>query len=294
MGEISRRAIVLVPFGPLACHKLVLAPGERARIGRDPSVELPLPFDARASLDHCEVAWDGQALLVRDLGSAAGTWVRGERVEEAPLPHGGSLHVGTTTLSFYLEGATPARFSVSDEARGAADRALAALAAEAEAACYAVLDAAKSPRILELLRESVDEFRSLYEGVQGQALADVAPYLVRLSPDSWLLRALLEEGLGGAWGIFLSCDRPMREVRRHLRRFLIVEEEETRKRLYFRFYDPRVLGDFLPMMTPRQRDEFFGDVRCFFHEDASLALVRHAARTNAPARREGDALVPHP
>src|SRR5262249_7801469 len=116
----------------------------------------------------------------------------------------------------------------------------------AETGLYGVLDAARDERALVLLRESIDEFCSLYDGPQGHALAAVAPYLVRFSPNSRLLRALLEEGLGGSWGIYAAASAQLVAVRRHFRRFLMVEDETNGKRLYFRFYDPRVLRDFLP------------------------------------------------
>ncbi len=62
-------------------------------------------------------------------------------------------------------------------------------------------------------------------------------------------------GWAQAWGTFFRSDEPMKEVRRHFRRYLIVQEEETLERLYFRYYDPRVLREFLGVATPRQRGE---------------------------------------
>ena len=46
---------------------------------------------------------------------------------------------------------------------------------------YAVLDAARDIKILAVLMESKEEHQSLYEGVQGAQLSQVAPYLVRLT-----------------------------------------------------------------------------------------------------------------
>ena len=45
---------------------------------------------------------------------------------------------------------------------------------------YAILDAARDIKILALLMQSKEEHQSLYEGVQGAKLSQVAPYLVRL------------------------------------------------------------------------------------------------------------------
>jgi hypothetical protein len=138
---------------------------------------------------------------------------------------------------------------------------------------YAVLDAARDERILELCRESVDQSKSLYEGVKGEALADAAPYLVALEPGSGLLDRLLE-GWGRSFGVFAVSERPFKAVRRHLRRFLLVEDDETGGRMYFRFYDPRVLREFMPLATPRQRDDLFGEIDAFFAEGEGGELLR--------------------
>jgi transcriptional regulator with PAS, ATPase and Fis domain len=74
--------------------------GERLVIGRD---QLPerLPPDSRMSRTHAEVRWDGQRLLVRDLGSRNGTSADGK-----PVPSGGEQEavrtVRTGTSLFLL------------------------------------------------------------------------------------------------------------------------------------------------------------------------------------------------
>ena len=105
-------------------------------------------------------------------------------------------------------------------------------------------------------------------------LAHCAPYLVALRPDSGLLERLVREGWGARWGIFFACARPFKDVRRHLRRFLLVEDDVTAEKYYFRFYDPRTLRVFLPSCTPRQRADFFGEIACFFAEGERGELRR--------------------
>ncbi len=67
-------------------------------------------------------------------------------------------------------------------------------------------------------------------------------------------------------------------MRRHLRRFLLVEDDETGERFFFRFYDPRTLRVFLPTCTPRQREDFFGEVACWFAEGERGEVERFRAR----------------
>jgi hypothetical protein len=137
-----------------------------------------------------------------------------------------------------------------------------------------VVDAARGRRVLALLRESVDDYRSLYDGIRGEALASVAPYLVALRPDSSLVERLVHEGWSRRWGIYFTSREAFRDVRRHLRRFLLVEDDQTAKRMYFRFYDPSVLRAFLPTCTPRQREDFFGAIGCFLAEGEGGEPIR--------------------
>src|SRR5262249_51983890 len=155
---------------------------------------------------------------------------------EGSLSNGGWIKAGETVFMVHLEGATPARDEEEDDeeepsarreeerkARAeAAERALAALDKEAGGcARSAGAGAARDERILELLRESVEETLSLYEGLEGELMGDSAPHLVRLPPRSRLLGSLVREGWGKRWGIFAIGDEPFKMIRRHFRRFLI-------------------------------------------------------------------------
>jgi hypothetical protein len=224
---------------------------------------------------------------LRDLGSALGTELGGQRVEEGWVPHGGWVRAGETDFSVHVEAKTPPpaadvyAIDAQPELPGAEERRGAALAALREAAAgaplYAVLDAARDPRILQLLRESIDEYRSLYEGIGGEPFAHVAPYVVRLEQDSHLVEALVREGWGRRWGFFATCRTPLRELRRHLRRLLVVRNEETRSRMYFRFYDPAVLRVFVEASTRLQRSELYGEMQAIFAEGSRGELLRFAA-----------------
>src|SRR3954468_2850611 len=98
---------------------------------------------------------------------------------------------------------------------------------------FAVLDAAEGSNVRKFLGRSLGKKHSLYEGPEAKELAEVAPYLLELTDKPRLLGRLVEQGWGQSWGIFLASTRPFLEVRRQLRKHLIVMEEETKKRLYF-------------------------------------------------------------
>jgi Domain of unknown function (DUF4123) len=130
----------------------------------------------------------------------------------------------------------------------------------------AVVDAAQGSKTRKFLGRSLGSRRSLYEGPEAKELAEVAPYLLELTDKPRLLERLVEQGWGENWAIFLTATRPFLEVRRQLRKHLIVMEEETKKRLFFRFYDPRVLRVFLPTCEPEQSEQFYGFIDAFFAE----------------------------
>jgi Domain of unknown function (DUF4123)/Inner membrane component of T3SS, cytoplasmic domain len=279
------RAIVEVRWGPLRGRKLVLDPGGSVRVGRSDRADLVVEDDRQMSALHFAVSWDGQRCQLRRLTDAAETSLNGEPITtEATVENGDWIKAGETVFGVYVEEHTPPRRGSGAGMTPVRESALDALSA-AGGPLFAVLDAARDDRIVEVLHESVEENRSLYDGLKGEALADVAPYLVSLPPGARLLRRLVEEGWGRRWGIYLTCARPFVEVRRHLRRFLMVSEEDTDKRLYFRFYDPGTLRSFVPSCLPRQAAEMFGPVGAFVCEGAGGEVLRF----DAPAEAAPDA-----
>jgi hypothetical protein len=139
---------------------------------------------------------------------------------------------------------------------------------------FAVLDAAQGEKVWRFLGTSFGRRHSLYEGPQAKELAEVAPYLLEMAGKSRRLERLVQLGWSQNWGIFLTSARPFLEVRRQLRKHLVVQDEETKKRLYFRFYDPSVLRVFLPTCTPDQNEQFYGCIDAFYAEGKEGNLLR--------------------
>jgi hypothetical protein len=138
---------------------------------------------------------------------------------------------------------------------------------------YALLDASREPSVLKVILESKEEHQSLYEGAQGAQLAHFAPYLIRIPPKSALLDTLVNQAWSKSWGVFLTCDKPLKDLRTHFRHFLTVKLPDGQQ-VYFRYYDPRVLRLFLPTCLPDETTQFFGPVKQFLveAEDPQLAL----------------------
>ena len=74
-----------------------LAPGSVKTIGRSPGAEFIVEA-ALVSRLHCQLTATVDALEVKDLGSANGTFVNGKRVKAAELREGDRLSVGRLEL----------------------------------------------------------------------------------------------------------------------------------------------------------------------------------------------------
>ncbi len=156
---------------------------------------------------------------------------------------------------------------------------------------FAVLDAARDPLVLARISHCSEQHQSLYEGAQGDQLAAVAPYLLALPDGSSALPEIVRDGWGRSWGVYLTTVQPFAEVRKHLRRFLMVETDGGSP-LYFRYYDPRVLRPFLPSCSRPEAIGFFGAIDSFLMEgddpDTLLQFDHLDGLVRRRERRSGD------
>lgn len=276
---MTDRAILHIPWGRQAFQKAVLQPGTPLTIGPSEHAGMPILHDKHVTT-QVEVLWDGAAARLRVENTGEPILINGQPATTGQLGHSEWFRIGDTTFMLHREQHTPptrpgrplkaaSLIQVREALQGAGEH------------LYAVLDAACDERILQLLREAPDQTQSLYEGVKGDAMAEVAPYLVKLAHRGWLLEALIQEGWGQNWGIYFDSLCPFKEMRRHFRRFLRVQEEDSEEFLYFRFYDPRVLRVFLPTCNKEQLEQLYGPIRCFWVEDSADAIRAFPHRLDA-------------
>lgn len=284
------KVILQIQKGTDAGKEILVVPGGSRTVGRQPPSDI-ICADSDMSVVHFVIECFAQECRVRDLNSRNGTLVNDVRVRAKILSEGDRIRAGKTEFQVRVDGGASAGqktdkggiakselgnasglASLLDDANGLTQeqQSLLKILREQAEPLFAILDAARDGRVLDLLRNSKEHYESLYEGRQGEDLANFAPYLVELPKDSPLLIALVKEGWGKSWGIYLTCKEPFKEVRKHFRHFLLVETEDGRQ-LYFRFYDPRVLRSFLPSSTPREAVELFGPVSSFLAEEADSA-----------------------
>lgn len=131
---------------------------------------------------------------------------------------------------------------------------------------YAILDGAQNENLLDLLQGGDGpEFRCLLPGELEPDMAEVAPYLVQLEPESAFTHWLMTQGWGQNWGIFLVSEKTLAPLWQALRRQVLTYGPDLEP-MYFRFYDPRVLREFLPMCTGEHLLRFFDGVSFFVAE----------------------------
>jgi two-component system, NtrC family, response regulator GlrR len=77
----------------------VLSSEGRVVIGSSPQADLVLDHESVSRL-HCEIVFEKQGFVLRDLGSLHGTWIAGIRVREVVLNSEAYIDVGETEISF--------------------------------------------------------------------------------------------------------------------------------------------------------------------------------------------------
>lgn len=281
--------------GPAAGTSCVVESGQALDVGRGDTAGWVLREDSLISNRHFSVRVVGDECFVRDLGSRFGTSINGGAVTESVVRPGDVIKAGNTTFSVkVLDAAAVAPAAVAGESTPAVPAAAVdAVNGERVAgqgkgvldivraqsgSLFAILDAAREPpQVLERVRACGLPCATLYEGPQAETIEDFGPFLIEAPKDSPFLESLLADGWGRSWGVLLTSKASFAEVRKQLRRFLIVQSPEG-KRLYFRYYDPRVLRVFLPTCTPEEATDFFGPIEHFLLEgDEPTTLLRFSA-----------------
>jgi Domain of unknown function (DUF4123) len=133
---------------------------------------------------------------------------------------------------------------------------------------YAVVDAARDEMLYPLVMAASDQ-ACLFGGKIAEPLDRAAPYLVDLKAQEPLFRAWRDEGRGMSWGIMCRSNVPLKQLRRHFKRFLVARLPDGTV-AQFRFYDPRVFGRYLPTCTPEELALWFDGVSAYLVENQEL------------------------
>lgn len=148
---------------------------------------------------------------------------------------------------------------------------------------WAVIDGVNWPQAVDIL-ETVDaeECVCLYSTTNEQSKT-FAPWLVKLKPDSAITKAMKQRTPDQHSGIFFQSNGPITELRRHLRKFTMVwTPADANARIYFRFYDPRVLLDVTQCLNDRNLGHFLKPFLSFAVPLSPLCLVPAEAGLSPP------------
>jgi hypothetical protein len=132
---------------------------------------------------------------------------------------------------------------------------------------FTLLDGASVKDLRMQLYKTGPPYHCLFRGELAPDVAEVAPYLVGLLPDSPFTDWVLSESMGKHWGVFAQSRQSITEMRRHFRSLITVHDEGGTP-MIFRYYDPRVLRSFLPTCNAGELKTFFGKVDTFLAEGA--------------------------
>jgi two-component system, cell cycle response regulator len=180
-GSDEKHAFLLVLSGPQFGEVLPLAAGRPLVIGRRDDADLQLRDDG-VSRRHASIEVAGEGAILRDLGSANGTWVEGRRAVEARLADGARVQIGgQTTLKFVWTDELEARYQMK-LAEGALQDALTGLYNRRhfeERLASEVAAAQRHGRPLSVLMCDVDHFKAVNDQ-HGHLAGDEALKMVAL------------------------------------------------------------------------------------------------------------------
>ncbi|WP_165244032.1 DUF4123 domain-containing protein [Paludisphaera soli] len=297
---MSRVLVLEVRSGPNAGRSFALEAGAEAVVGRAEPSAMVLVGDRTMSRRHFSVEFDGREGRVRDLGSSHGTTVNGSEVEAGLVGPGDLIGAGETLFRVRLEAGAPsgavlvaatpaeplgpslgsAETTLPHASGSPQDRAIAILRGLRDP-LYSILDAARGPDVYRRVLECPERHQSMFDEPRASELAVVAPYLIELPRHSTFLDALVRDGWGKAWGVFLTSVRPFDELRAGLFR-LATRRTASGGEGVFRFYDPRVLRTHLPAGKPAEV-AYFRDVGSYLCEREDGGLDRYRADRNGVA-----------
>ena len=123
---------------------------------------------------------------------------------------------------------------------------------------YALIDAAVLEKeFFTLLEQEDPPSTCLYSEPLDEELAKVAPYLLQVTP---VVKIWLDKKSTVPWGYYLTSRENLVTVRLHLKKYLQVILPEEEKPVFLRFYDPRVIWNFLSILDDWTLHQFMGPI----------------------------------
>jgi len=132
---------------------------------------------------------------------------------------------------------------------------------------YAVVDLARAPELNDHVQRLMpNQAQCLYQGRLDPQVARHCPHLVELAPRDPLTVLWSRQGWGDAWGLWLESAAGFRSVWRRLRHFTQAVLPDGSGPVLFRFWDPRVMRVYMPLVEADQLPEWFKDIDAYMVE----------------------------
>src|SRR5690242_20090891 len=130
---------------------------------------------------------------------------------------------------------------------------------------HAILDATDMPAVPPKATElGPDKAVSLFAESRQQEYWKYAPYLVKV--DAELLKWIEQTLWSTPWGVFVVSNADFPTLSAQLRKLVRVRAKSGEEYI-FRYYDPRVLVDYLARCTTEDSANFFQQIRAFAVSD---------------------------
>jgi hypothetical protein len=133
---------------------------------------------------------------------------------------------------------------------------------------FVLLDPSRDTKITTVVQGLAQRAECLYIGSARDEFEDDAPWLAQCDDMDGVSDFLINEGLGARWCVFVVSEASFDDLFRHFRKLIKIREAKG-ELLFFRFYDPEVLGSIIPFLTGEQRSYLFGPARSFLMEIAA-------------------------
>lgn len=256
-----------------------LSDGMTVKLGRAPHADIILRHLTSLSKLHCEITFKKNTCVLTDLTSTNGTYYLQESIKSCDIPSGSYFSAGEAIFRVIL---TPPQNQLLQQLFVPGDDIVGILYAQ-PTPLFAIFDAAQHPDIWESLSKlSPLQRQSLITGVAAKRYSRHMPYLVPLTPQSTETLRLIERGWNKGWYILFTSSSTIEALLSFFVDLTTIKDQNSGQQLLFRFYDPRVLRDFLTTCDTGQLTEIFSHIESFFCDSADGAkLVQTSYHPNS-------------
>lgn len=151
---------------------------------------------------------------------------------------------------------------------------------------FAVFDPCRNELLARTRRLAASRQTCLWSGTLGAALADCAPHLVALAPNTAFFRQFLATGDSFDHGYLCLSTASLDELAAHFQRLVMVAAPPHGSALHFRFQDARVWRTLLRNSSSRDLAILFGPVTEFILRGDDDGLHRLALSDEGRLQQE--------